>query len=489
MDKNIRLIKVERIDDIPVLLAQWQAMHVPALLDEWFPTHGYWKGEVSFGEVTAVWLTFILSEGDHCLAHVQPWVETHLETLAACMGKRVRPLDFHDDRLADMLEALSEVSVWNEYEAALNGRLVRVYALAGDRVRLDSTSAKTYAGVSPEGLFQFGHSKDHRPDLPQVKVSLSALDPLGMPLTTTVVSGQCADDPLDVPEIKRVQYALGAGGKTYIGDCIMGAVATRAYVAASQDYSLCPLAGSQMPASDLDALLEAGLNGAHPLEVVYDPDTGENEKPVRLAEGYEVPVALAADVNGHPVRWTERRLVICSVAHATRQAASLDQRLEQAVADIERLNERTQGKPRLAADQLHTAAATILQRRAVQGLLRVHVRTTTSETPKRKYGARPAQVVHASHSAVHAQLDETAVARAKQRLGWRVYATNHPHLTLPAVVLAYRQQYVIERGFGRLKGKTLSLTPLYLHTDTRVTGLLHLLTMALRVLTLLEFVV
>jgi transposase len=43
------------------------------------------------------------------------------------------------------------------------------------------------------------------PDLPQVKISLSALDPLGLPLTTTVVSGECADDPLYVPEIKRVR--------------------------------------------------------------------------------------------------------------------------------------------------------------------------------------------------------------------------------------------------------------------------------------------
>ena len=56
-------------------------------------------------------------------------------------------------------------------------------------------------------------------------------------------------------------------------------------------------------------------------------------------------------------------------------------------------------------------------------------------------------------------------------------------------MLAYRQQYVIEREFGRLKGKALSLTPLYVHTDARITGLLHLLTIALRVLTLLEFVV
>ena len=402
MDTSIRLIKVERVDDIPVLLAQLNTMYVATLLDEWFPTHGHWKGEVSFGEVVAVWLTFILSEGDHCLSHVQPWVAEHLETLSACVGKRVRPLDFHADRLADVLEALSTVAVWNDYEAALNGHLVRVYELEGDRVRIDSTSAKTSAGVSPDGLFQFGHSKDHRPDLPQVKVNLSALDPLGLPLTTTVVGGQCADDPLYVPEIKRVQHSLGAGGKTYIGDCKMGALATRAYVAASQDYYLCPLAGSQLPDADLNALLEAGLHGEHTLEAVYTPDTGGSAQPVRLAEGYQVPRELVGDLNGQPVRWTERRLVVCSVAHAARQAESLTTRLRQAVTDIERLNARKQGKKRLSADQLHLAAAQFLQRRAVEGLVRVHVRTTARDITKRKYGSRPAQVLRESQSTVHA---------------------------------------------------------------------------------------
>jgi transposase len=50
-------------------------------------------------------------------------------------------------------------------------------------LKIYSTSAKAYAGVSEEGLFQFGLSCDHRSDLPQVKISLSALDPLGLLLT------------------------------------------------------------------------------------------------------------------------------------------------------------------------------------------------------------------------------------------------------------------------------------------------------------------
>jgi len=56
-------------------------------------------------------------------------------------------------------------------------------------------------------------------------------------------------------------------------------------------------------------------------------------------------------------------------------------------------------------------------------------------------------------------------------------------------VLAYRDEYLIERGFGRLKGKPLSLTPMYLQNDDHATGLSRLLTSGLRVLTLLEFTV
>jgi transposase len=489
IDEIIRLIKVERVDDIPVLLAQVQKMQIPALLDQFFPTHGHWKGELSFGEVVAVWLTFVASQGDHCLSHVQPWVEEHLDTLAASLDKSIRPLDFSDDRLAAMLDAFSEAEIWGDFETALNGVVLRVYELESDRIRIDSTSAKTYAGVSEEGLFQFGHSKDHRPDLPQVKISLSALDPLGLPLTTTVVSGRCADDPLYVPEIKRVQQALGAGGKTYIGDCKMGALHTRAWVAGSGDYYLCPLAGKQMPAEELEKLLSPVFSGAQGFEQVYHPET-ETPEPSRLiAEGYEVWVELEAEVDGQPVQWQERRLVVRSMAHAARQAEHLDERLGQAMAEIGRLNERKQGKKILDAEELKVAAHQIMERRRVAGMITIETETTTRQTNKRKYGAREAESRVETRSTIRAQVEIQAVEEVKQRLGWRVYATNHGVLALVAVVMAYRGQYLIERCFGRFKGQALSLTPLFLQTESRVEGLIRLLSLALRLLILVEFVV
>src|SRR6476660_3681858 len=144
-------------------------MGVATLLDAHFRTHGSWAG-LSLGATAAVWLSHVLSQADHRLNQVQPWVERRLETLGACLGQAVRALDVADDRLAAILEVLSDDARWATFEGALTGRLLRVYDLVAERVRLDTTSAGGYWQVTPEGLFQFGHSKDHRPDLPQVKV-------------------------------------------------------------------------------------------------------------------------------------------------------------------------------------------------------------------------------------------------------------------------------------------------------------------------------
>ena len=95
----------ERVDDIPLLIAQQERMGVAVLLDEHFPTHGNWQG-LSLGRVTVGWLTHILSEADHRMNHVQPWAEQRQETLRQCQGQAVCALDWSDDRLRAIVRAL-----------------------------------------------------------------------------------------------------------------------------------------------------------------------------------------------------------------------------------------------------------------------------------------------------------------------------------------------------------------------------------------------
>ncbi len=201
------------------------------LLDEHFPTHGTWVG-LSLGGVTVVWLTPSLSQADHRLNHVEPWADQQCHTWRRCTGRHVHPLDVSDDRLAAVLEAVSADARGSAFEGALTRQLRRVYKLEPERVRLDSTTASGYWAVTEDGLFQFGPSQDHRPDLPQVKVLLSALDPLGVPVATAVVPGQRADAPWDVPAMTRVRESLGRQGRLDVGDGKMGALATRAFIQA-----------------------------------------------------------------------------------------------------------------------------------------------------------------------------------------------------------------------------------------------------------------
>src|SRR3954452_24970847 len=250
-----RLLRVEVVADLPILWATLRRLELPATLDRHFPAPLHWKGPLTPGEILAVWLVFVVSQGDHCLNHVHAWVEQHYGTLSALLGKAVLPVHFHDDRLADCLTRLSAADTFAVLERDLNQQTVRVYQLPTDTVRIDATTANSYAHVlSEQGLLQFGHSKDD-PTRPQFKIAAAVLDPLGMPLATAVVPGNTADDPLYVPATQAVRQSLGVGGRTYIGDCKMGALATRAFVAGGGDFYLCPLAESQLSRAQRQELL------------------------------------------------------------------------------------------------------------------------------------------------------------------------------------------------------------------------------------------
>lgn len=111
------------------------------------------------------------------------------------------PQDLTDDRLGDVLRLLFHDGHWQAFEQELMGHVLRVFDLPATCVRIDTTTAGSYAEVNEQGLLQLGRSKDHRPALPQLKLVLASLDPLGLPLATEVLSGEHADDPFLCPSL------------------------------------------------------------------------------------------------------------------------------------------------------------------------------------------------------------------------------------------------------------------------------------------------
>ncbi len=79
----------------------------------------------------------------------------------------------------------------------------------------------------------------------------------------------------------------------------------------------------------------------------------------------------------------------------------------------------------------------------------------------------------------------------KKIAGWRLYVTNAPleRLSVTEAVSAYQEQWQPERGFHRFKKGRLSALPIYFRDEDKIKGLMFLLTIALRLFTLMEFMV
>jgi transposase len=144
---------------------------------------------------------------------VAAWVGQRLWTLRTATGPAVEQLDFPDARLELGRRRLRDDTRWAALESALNQRPGRVYALATDRVHVESTSASADVRVPEEGRCPLGHRKDHRPDLPPVHVRPAGREPLAMPRAPDGVSGARAEDPRYLPCIARGQARGGRRGR------------------------------------------------------------------------------------------------------------------------------------------------------------------------------------------------------------------------------------------------------------------------------------
>jgi len=472
--KEALSIETERMDDLPLLLTHMHRMRLAELLDKHIPTHGRRQG-LSVGELSVVWWAHILSQADHRMNRVQEWGNRRLETLRRCGLESLSAQDLTDDRLADVLRLFSDDRNFQAFEQELMGQLLRIYDLPASCVRIDTTTASSYADVNEQGVLQLGHSKDHRPDLPQLKLALASLDPLGMPLATEVLSGEQADDPVYLPLIARVRRGLQQKGLLYVGDCKMAALQTRASIAAHGDFYLCPLSALQAPPEQVRQEVENQCTqGARLIEVCRLDEEGQN---LCIAQGYETIHSVTAQMEGETVSWQERRLLVQSRAATQAAQASLQERLQKAQQALAELVVRRPGKPRLTERmQVEEAIKAVLKQFRVEGLLQVQILEHVQERAVRAYRGRVSGMRRELTFTLTVEREETAIAKAMSQLGWRVYATNHQasHLTLEHAVEAYRDEYLVERNFSRLKGHPLSLAPLYVQRDDHRVGLVRL---------------
>src|SRR5712691_7036764 len=455
----------ERVDDVALLIGQMVKMGLPEVFDRHIPHHWRQRG-LSWGWTAVIWLAYIVTEGDHRKVSVETYLKSMHHTLSALTAQIIEPLDCSDDRLSHLLQHVSKAASWHQIERDFNARSIEVHALPQDVIRCDATTVSGAHEVTDGGLLQFGHSKDD-PLRPQIKVMMGALDPLGMPLATDVLSGERADDGLYLPIIERIRRGLHKTGLLFVGDCKMSALETRAYLVRHQDWYLSPLPLTGATAAAMDACISEGVTQgeAGSLELVVRTNDRGHEGLV--AKGYELERTCCAP-DGDLV-WRERVLVVRSPMHAAQQAAGLETRLRHAETKLAALT-----PPRGRGKRQITDAATLVE---AIGRGRGSVHREKRVMQQTRY--------HITH--ITRQAD--TIAALSQRWGWKAFVTNagQKRLSLQEAVLCYRHEYRVERIFNRLKSR-VQIAPLFVKRNEQIEGLTYLLTLGVRVLTVTEFV-
>jgi transposase len=454
--------------------------------------HGNHQG-LSYGKLSVLVLTYIITQADHRLCAVEGWVKAHKQVLELATGWKIEEKDTSDDRLARVVEELGkQEEACQKIEEKLGQHLIRAYQLPTEVARTDTSSFNVnhqQIESESESILRYGHSKDKRPDLLQYRQLLGTIDPAGIPLLSSTLPGNGADDPEYWPAWQRMAKVIGHKEFVFLADCKGASMATRGQIAGRGGIYCFPL-----PMNGQNPLLlkQWVLNPPADTEEIRLPRLDETEPAV--GRGFEVELGkfwLNPETRQW-VRWHERYLVVYSENFANSQLRGLEQRLNAAENALLKLA----AKPGKDLVQLDEKIEAILKRHRVSEFFVVNTKAEISTQTRHLGRGRPtAKSPQQQIVCVQLQLQfsrqSAAIEQAQQLLGWRLYVTNASiiKLSLSQAVIYYRDEWLLERGFHRFKRGNLPALPIYFQNQDRIVGLMFLLTIALRVFTLIEFVV
>jgi transposase len=370
-------------------------------------------------------------------------------------------------------------------------QVVRAYELPTDIARCDSSSFSVYHQGETEGksesLIQYGYSKDHRPDLRQYRHALATLDPAGVPLLGATLAGNGDDDSMYYPFWNRLVSVIGHRHFVYIADAKAASYSTRSQLNQAAGIYCFPL---PMTGQTPERLHQWVLSPPAQLQSISLPQQSVEEPPV--CWGFELSLCHLEAVpdTQRTFGWSERYLVIRSEALAQRQRQGLDQRLEKTQQALDKLVLKAAKDCCVLKNQVQT----ILKRYRTDDYFITEVQTQQVSQqvgrgrPSQKH-PKPQTIIEQFRLQVQRQPETIEQARAL--CGWRLYVTNATpdQFSLADAVIYYREQWQLERGFHRFKRGQLPALPMFLQDQQRIVGLMFLLTVALRLLTLMEFVV
>jgi transposase len=460
----------ERLDHLGIVAGICKQIELAKVIDESLPTPSGRK--VSCGQATVVMVLNALGLTGRALYLMPEYMSN--KPVDILVGEGLKAEDFNDDTLGRGLDELFQAGI-TELFARVAAEAVTVYNIEHEYVHLDTSSfslhgeyesAVAQEAVTKRGAIQVthGYSKEKRPDLKQVVVSLITSQQSALPLWLEALDGNSSDKKSFPDTVQAYCQHLETDELPW-------------FVMDSASYSKANLARWDN-VGWLTRVPETIATAKRALQSVA------TEEMTALDNGYRIH-ALDSDYGQVQQRW----LVVYSPTAWEREVKRLDKQVgrtgEKAGKELRQI---TQAQFACEAD-----ARKVVQR--LDKKMKWHT-IQAQYTSIKKYAqpGRPGKGVVPRIVGWKVQgklvVNEETVAQARRWLGRFILATNEldtERLSDSAMLAGYKAQgHSVERGFRFLKDPMFFADSLFLKSPARIMAMIMVMGLSLLVYALAE---
>lgn len=434
---------------LPVLYGLFEVLQVRAIINR----HGPTAAEIDHGSVVLV-LVLNRLMAPRPLYKIADWLGQTV--LVHQLG--VPAEKFNDDRLGRTLDALSQhhPAIWQE----LVDQALRRTKIDLSLIFYDLSAYIAHGEYADSNLIDFGFAHNTPMNKQKFKVGLDVSADGELPLLYQAWAGRTADKATVIENMQRLVKLLQRHGWPVQETMLIGDRANLddALALAYDDHNLRYLSGLPATKKAHRELLLAQPSGhfyAHPL----------TDAPKR-AQCWGIACPVSFEHEGRQV--THQGLVILSQPMATAVRTSRASQLRSLRQDLTDLRTKI-GQPRYrTVKTLQRSVNARLNASPVGHLLRVEVSTTDQNQLDRRW-----------------QIDTYQLWQAMQPDGRYLLVTNEVNLSPTQMLALYRSKDGVEKRF-RVTKSDLQVSPMYVHLDRRLEGLLLVNMIALLAYSLLE---
>lgn len=460
-----------RIGEIPLLQTIARRLGFDRLLRTYIPPHG---NETYPASDTVLLLVFNIASGRWPLYDLGRWVAS-LDGRLFGRNNAWSEEMFNDDRCGRALDKLFEVD-----RATLTTEcavcVVRSTGCELDQLHNDSTTVKT-TGRMPRrtrtGLsFEYGHSKDHRPDLRQIVFNLTISADGAVPVHCKTWPGNRTDDTVHIETWTVLRDIAGRSDFLYVADCKLCTRRQLSFIAGrgGRVVTMVPKTWGEVERF-MASMREKPRGRRRILRRPVANREGSFETFYRISGSYET------ERDGYVMHW------IYSTEKRKRDRDAREKRMEKsglALADISgRLNRRNLK----TEEQIHRRVEKILKEHDVKGFYDVVISEAEEIARKQTRRGRPGkqtryrEVVKKVYS-LEWRRNREALLREKNLDGIFPLLCTDRDMSAKEALLAYKYQPRLEKRFEQFKSVHLAAPTLFKRTE-RVEAMMFLFFMAL----------